>query len=112
MVCIAKSFTLALLLTGAVLKSVGQGGGQISLQAECLKKVGPKRSGVAASTFYIGSDIGQGIGPVIGGTVAASFGCETTFMLTAVILVIGLVVFNIYQKKQKCSNTKLDAGAI
>lgn len=112
MVCIGRSYVLALLLIGAVLKAAGQGGGQISLQAECIKKVGPTRRGVAASTFYIGSDIGQGVGPVIGGTVAASFGCETTFMWTGVVLVIGLIIFNIYQKKQKCSNLKPETETI
>ena len=65
-----------------------------------MKKAGPDRSGVAASTFYIGSDIGQGIGPAIGGAVSSAFGCPTAFVCTGVLLCAGLVLFNAYQKKQ------------
>lgn len=90
-----------MLLTAAAMKAAGQGGGQVSLQAECIKKAGPKRSGVAASTFYIGSDIGQGVGPAISGVISSAFGCETAFLWTGLLLFAGLIVFNIYQKKNK-----------
>jgi predicted MFS family arabinose efflux permease len=101
MVLLGKSTSLAMLLVAAALKAAGQGGGQVSLQAECIKKAGPERSGVAAGTFYIGADIGQGIGPAISGVIAASFGCEAAFFFTGVLLLAGCVLFNYYQKKQK-----------
>jgi predicted MFS family arabinose efflux permease len=101
MVFLSKSVSLVMLLIAAALKAAGQGGGQVSLQAESMKKAGPARSGVAASTFYIGADIGQGIGPAVSGVVASSFGCETAFICTGVLLLAGCVLFNFYQKKQK-----------
>lgn len=101
MVLIGRAFVLPMILAAAVLKAAGQGGGQISLQAECIKKAGPLRSGVAASTFYIGADIGQGIGPVIGGAVSSAWGYEAAFWMTAAILAAGLLVFNLYQKREK-----------
>ena len=51
MALIGRAFVLPMILAAAVLKAAGQGGGQISLQAECIKKAGPLRSGVAASTL-------------------------------------------------------------
>ena len=101
MALIGRAFVLPMILAAAVLKAAGQGGGQISLQAECIKKAGPLRSGVAASTFYIGADIGQGIGPVIGGAVSSAWGYEAAFWMTAAILAAGLLVFNLYQKREK-----------
>ena len=106
MVFLGKSVSLLMLLVAAALKASGQGGGQVSLQAECMKKAGPARSGVAASTFYIGSDIGQGVGPAIGGVISSAYGCETAFFGTAVLLFVGFLIFNFYQKKQK------SAGAV
>ena len=101
MVFLGKSVSLLMLLVAAALKAAGQGGGQVSLQAECMKKAGPERSGVAASTFYIGSDIGQGVGPAIGGVISSSYGCETAFFGTGVLLMLGFFMFNFYQKKQR-----------
>ena len=100
MVLIGRATILPMILAAAVLKAAGQGGGQISLQAECIKKAGPLRSGVAASTFYIGADIGQGVGPVIGGAISSAWGYESAFWMTAAILAAGILVFNVYQKRE------------
>ena len=48
-----------------------QGAAQPSLQAGCINCVGRDRSGVATSTYFLGGDIGQGIGPMAGGFVLA-----------------------------------------
>ncbi len=91
--------TIALLVVASVLKSIGQGGGQISLQAECIKRVDPCRVGVATSTFYIGADIGQGLGPILGGEISARFSYATTFYMCAAIIMASMVLFNLYQRK-------------
>lgn len=99
MVMIGTAPTLALLIIASVLKSVGQGGGQLSLQAECIRRVDAGRVGAAASTFYIGADIGQGLGPVFGGAISDSFSYTVMFMICAVLILASTAVFNIYQKK-------------
>jgi dipeptide/tripeptide permease len=82
------------------LKAVGQGGGQLSLQAECIRRVDASRVGAAVSTFYIGADIGQGLGPVFGGAISDSFNYTVMFMICAVLILASTVIFNVYQKKR------------
>jgi predicted MFS family arabinose efflux permease len=99
MVLIGVAPILSILLVASVLKSIGQGGGQISLQTECIKRVDAGRVGVATSTFYIGADIGQGVGPMIGGAISSGFGYTTLYMVCAALMLISMIVFNLYQRK-------------
>ena len=75
--CAASLFLLGfcnslwlILLTG-ILRALVQGAAQPSLQAGCINHVGRERSGVATSTYFLGGDIGQGIGPMVGGFILA-----------------------------------------
>jgi MFS family permease len=107
MVLIGVAPVLSLLLVAAVLRSIGQGGGQISLQTECIKRVDAARVGVATSTFYIGADIGQGVGPMIGGAISSSFNYTVMFFVCAALMLLSMMIFNIYQKKiVEYSNTE------
>ena len=82
-----------------MLRAFGQGAGQPSLQAASIKKVGRDRIGAANSTYYLGGDIGQGLGPVIGGTVIASFGYTQLFMFCALLLILGMVIFLMTERR-------------
>ena len=99
MILAGRAEALGMLLLAAVLKAVGQGGGQISLQSACIKKVDPERVGIATSTYYIGADIGQGLGPMLGGRLADNLGYEKMFYIMAVIIAVVMVIFNCYQRK-------------
>ena len=82
-----------------------QGAAQPSLQAGCINKVGTGRSGVATSTYYLGGDIFQGIGPMIGGAVigavAGIAGYRTLFDLSGVLMLCALVFFILVTGKEK-----------
>ncbi len=99
MILAGRAEALGMLLLAAVLKAAGQGGGQISLQSACIKKVDPERVGIATSTYYIGADIGQGLGPMLGGRLADNLGYEKMFYIMAVIIAVVMVIFNCYQRK-------------
>lgn len=99
MVMIGKGNGLLVILIAAVLKAIGQGSGQISLQTACVKRVDIRKVGVATSTYYIGADIGQGLGPIIGGKISAMFDYRTMFYCVATLILIVMVLFNIYQKR-------------
>jgi MFS family permease len=91
---------LGIILLAASLKALGQGGGQISLQSACLKMVDPWRVGLAAGTYYIGADIGQGLGPIIGGKLSSLFDYKIMFLCVAILLVIVMFVFLLYQRRE------------
>jgi len=97
---IGFSYTLGLLLIASILKSLGQGSGQISLQTDCIKGVDPSRVGIATSTFYIGADIGQGIGPMIGGAISSQFNYTVLFLFCAFLMLVAMLFFNLYQQRK------------
>lgn len=98
MVLLAYSTSIITIIGAAVLKSLGQAGGQPALQSICLNKMGPERRGIATSTYYLGADVGQGIGPSIGGTVISSYGYTGMFMGAGGLLFAAMVAFFGYQK--------------
>ena len=99
MIVIGGSFTLTGLIIAAVLKAVGQGGGQISLQSACIKRVDAVKIGIATSTYFIGADIGQGLGPIIGGKISDAFGYRAMYYCMGGLMIAGIFVFDIYQKR-------------
>ncbi len=50
-------------------------------------------AGVAMSTFLLGTDIGYGLGPVLGGAVAASAGYEAMFLVSVPIMAVALLTY-------------------
>ncbi len=117
MVLLGFAQSLPVILVAAVLRAVGQGGGQISLQSACLKTVDASRRGVATSTYFIGADMGQGLGPTVGGAVAGTFAIggaanyTVTYLTAGVLLLIGLFVFIIYQRRSAASAAAAAASA-
>ena len=71
MILLGYCNSLWLILLTGILRALGQGAAQPSLQAGCINHVGRERSGVATSTYFLGGDIGQGIGPMVGGVILA-----------------------------------------
>lgn len=90
---------LWMIILAAVVKALGQGTAQPALQAESLRKLGSQRKGVASSTFYIGANIGQGFGPLFGGTIASTFGYNGMFNFSAMLMLLGILGYAIYNKR-------------
>ncbi len=106
MFIIGISTGLSMILLSAVLVAIGQGTGQLSLQSACIKKVDAAKIGVATSTYYIGADMGQGLGPMLGGKISELFSYKMMFYLTAILMLGGIMLFISYQiyDKKKPSN--------
>lgn len=92
---------LGMILLSGVIRSIGQGTAMPALQTECIRTVGLERSGVATSTYYLGGDVGQGLGPMLGGMIAGSMGYEGLFDICGILLLSMTVVFYYLEKKKR-----------
>lgn len=102
MVLLGKSHALAPLLIAAALKALGQGGGQISLQSACIKSVDATRIGIATSTYYIGADVGNTVGPMLGGAIAdVTHSYETMYITIGVLIFASFLIFHFYEKNRE-----------
>lgn len=110
MIVIGKSTGIAMILIAAVLLAIGQGTGQLSLQSACIKKVDATKIGVATSTYYIGADIGQGLGPIIGGKISELFNYKIMFYFVSFLMFGGIGVFVIYQIYNKKKRTNINSN--
>ena len=113
MFILGRSKTLFFILLTGVLRSLGQGAAQPSLQAGCINEVGKDKSGVATSTYYLGGDICQGVGPMIGGFVVQMFAGTTGY--TAIfdicgMLLLGALVFFFYITRSKKEKAEYGKG--
>lgn len=97
------SNSLWMILLSGILRALGQGAAQPSLQAGCINRVGRDRSGVATSTYFLGGDVGQGIGPMVGGFILAHIaglnGYQFLFSFCGVIILVALYYFFVINKK-------------
>ena len=100
-ICFAEAHTLGLVLFAAVFKAIGQGSGSSAIQADSVRKLGLKRSGVASSSCYIGMDLGNVLGPAIGAFVISDYGYGPLFYGYAVLLLICIPIYFLYTKKEK-----------
>jgi len=96
---VADSLPLVLLV--AVLQAFGVGMGHPALQAESIRRLGSEHSGVATGTYYLGADLGIGVGPMIGGVIAAHYGYAVMYSATGCLLLLGLVALLLYLKRGK-----------
>ena len=90
-----------MLLLSAAVRALAQGALQPSLQAACIQKVGVDRSGAATGTYYLGADIGQGIGPIIGGFIAGLWGYTEIFYFCILLILAACGVFFISTRPKK-----------
>ena len=93
--------SLWMIILAAIFKAFGQGIAQPALQAESLRKLGRQRTGVASSTFYIGANIGQGFGPLLGGGLASLVGYKGMFSFSAILMICGILGYALYNKSNR-----------
>lgn len=93
----------------SVVKTTGVGMARPAIQAACLKAVPASRRGAASSTYYLGSDIGQGTAPAIGGKIVDVTGGDygLTFALYALPLAASCVIYALSQARSKRKSISL-----
>lgn len=89
---ISWSHSLPMFLLAAVVTAFGYAGCQPALMAVCLRRVPVQRRGAASCTAYLGQDVGNLLGGVLGGTLVQSFGYASMWRLMLVPLAAAAVV--------------------
>lgn len=90
-----------MLLLSAAIRGLAQGALQPSMQAACIQKVGVEKSGTATGTYYLGADIGQGLGPILGGFIAGLWGYREIFGFCIGLIVLTAVVYWVTERPRK-----------
>ena len=103
MVFLAFAHSFGAAVAASIFRIFGQGTASSSLQGQVLADAGEEGRGVANSTSYIGMDIGQGAGAIIGGALADVAGYEATFLLGPVTLIAGVVGFLVWRRRNKAA---------
>jgi len=65
---------------------------QPTFNALALKRSAPERRGAASATFWLGYDLGQGIGMMLGGLIIDWVGFQYTFAISASYVVVFAVI--------------------
>lgn len=103
MAALAFAHQLWAFLAISVLKAMGHGVIHPALQAESIKLEKPERSGVATSTFLLGTDIGYTLGPIFAGFVVEQSGYTGMYLACVPITIIAALVYFIWKRHLKTS---------
>lgn len=95
---ISYSNTLWSFLFAAFISAFGYGACQPAMQALSMKTVPNERRGAASSTNFIGMDLGNLLGPTVGGVVAQSMGYEIMWRAMAAPFLIGVALLFTFRK--------------
>lgn len=98
-----------MLLGSGVLVGLGYGTFMSNGQAVCLKHAASHRIGIALSTYFIGLDLGLGVGPYVMGTVHNFLPFQGVYVVAALIPVAVTVVYGLFYKASVLKHQKADA---
>lgn len=96
---LAFSSSMVGIVIAGICMGVGQGSAYSSIQAESVRGVPAGQLGRAANTFYIGPDLGMGMGPVAAGFILQLWGITPAFVFCAVLIAVSIVVLLAFSRK-------------
>lgn len=104
LVCFASSFwliscasSLWMFLLAGFVAAFGYGACQPAIQTLAMKCVPSDRRGAASSTNYIGTDLGNLVGPVLSGSLAEHFGYASMWRLMIVPMAVSLLIILLFR---------------
>lgn len=101
LVAVAFCQSTWVLYLAAVLNAFGIGATSPAAQAMCIKLVKPERRGAASNTSFIGTDIGDLLGPIICGALVDAISYEAMYLLSIVPVILSAVVLIPWVRKHR-----------
>ena len=106
MLCFALSFwvisisrSLWMFLAAAVISAFGYGACQPLVNSLCMKSVPPQRRGAASSTSYVGTDLGNLIGPTLAGVVLGHLGYTMMWRVMTIQIFAAIAITLLFRNK-------------
>ncbi|ADG40705.1 MULTISPECIES: MFS transporter [Leuconostoc] len=100
-----------LLISGAFI-GLGYGTFMSNGQAVTLKLVTSHRIGIALSTYFIGLDLGLGVGPYVFGALHAQMPFRDLYFIAAVIPIVSAILYLVFYRPNKHSKQTLEANQL
>lgn len=110
LVLCANATSLGMYLFIAVLMGIGMGSMQVVLLIICSRRVPATHRGLASGTYYLSMDLGFGVGPVIGGAIAAAMGYNV-LMYVLIIPIAAAILISLFANKGMEPLEENDAAA-
>lgn len=107
MLLISMSDSIWTLLAAAVIGAFGYGAAGPVARAMAMGVVPEERRGAASSTLYLGSDLGQLAGPVVGGVIATTLGYSAMYRIAPVSVLVAAVVLLLARRTLEQRRTML-----
>jgi MFS family permease len=98
---ISFSSQLWMLLIAAVVGAFGYGAAGPIARSMAMSVVPENRRGAASSTLFVASDIGQLLGPIVGGILVSNFGYGTMYRVAPLWVVAAAILLLFTQKYVK-----------
>lgn len=95
---LSVTFNSVMLLVAGALVGLGYGTFMSNGQAVCLKTVDQSRIGVALSTYFIGLDLGLGVGPYSLGALHSVLNYQGIYIFCGIIPIIVTVLYRVFYK--------------
>jgi MFS family permease len=105
---LAFAYSLPLMITAALLYGFGSGSGFAIVSIVAMESAAPERRGAANATIFAAMDIGIAVGSLVLGVISTKFGFTVTFILTASIMLVDIIVFSILHKEHTIRNVVLE----
>lgn len=111
MLILSQASTSFVLLLAAAIIGLGYGNFQSTAQALAIKVTPRHRMGLANSTYFIGLDLGLGVGPFVLGYLVPVSGYRGMYLALVGLVVVGLIVYYFaYGRKEKTMMQHLHAA--
>jgi MFS family permease len=104
---LAFAYSLPLMVTASLLYGFGSGSGFAIVSIIAMELAAPERRGAANATIFAAMDIGIAVGSIVLGVISTKFGFTVTFILTASIMLVDIIVFSILHKEHTIRNVAL-----
>ena len=96
---LAVAHSLPLMIAAAILYGFGSGSGLAIVSIIAMKLAAPDRRGAANATIFAAMDIGIAVGSIVLGIISTKFGFTATFIMTAIVILIDIIVFSMLHKE-------------